>query len=99
MREAARWPRGTFEGEEATVAAPAKPGRTLEEIREAALELEAEERAELAQEMLASLGSAEVSSEFARELERRIREVETGAVKPIPWAQVRAELEDLARGR
>jgi len=73
-------------------------GRT-KEIIDQALQLDEKERALVAHEMLASLGSAEVSPDFARELERRIREVESGAVKPIPWSEVRAELENLARGR
>jgi hypothetical protein len=69
------------------------------EIIEQALELDEPERALIAREMLASLGSAEVSSEFAREIEKRIRDVDSGAVKPVPWSEVRAELENLARGR
>jgi len=73
-------------------------GRAKKIIDEA-LELDEKERALIAREMLASLGSAEVSSEFARELERRIQDIETGAVKPVPWSEVRSELENLARGR
>lgn len=61
------------------------------EILEAALRLAQVERAELAHELLATLGTAEVAPEFALELTRRIREVETGTVKPIPWSEVRAE--------
>lgn len=73
-------------------------GRT-KEIIDQALQLDERERAQIAHEMLASLGSAEVSSDFARELERRIQDLESGAVKPVPWSEVRAELENLARGR
>ncbi|MDB4982384.1 MAG: putative addiction module component [Myxococcales bacterium] len=69
------------------------------QIIDQALKLDEEERAEVAHEMLASLGSAEVSSNFARELERRIRDVDSGAVKPVSWSEVQAELEILARGR
>jgi putative addiction module component (TIGR02574 family) len=72
-------------------------GRAKKIIDEA-LELDDNERALIAREMLASLGSAEVSSEFARELERRIQDIETGAAKPVPWSEVRSELENLARG-
>jgi hypothetical protein len=69
------------------------------QIIDQALKLDEKERAEVAHEMLASLGSAEVSSDFARELERRIRDVDSGAVKPVSWSEVQAELEILARGR
>ncbi len=69
------------------------------QIIDEALKLDDDERAEVAHEMLASLGAAEVSPEFARELERRIAEVESGAVKPLSWSEVHAELEALARGR
>ncbi|MDZ4693703.1 MAG: addiction module protein [Deltaproteobacteria bacterium] len=69
------------------------------QIIDQALQLDEEDRAEVAHEMLASLGSAEVSPIFARELEKRIRDVESGAVKPVSWSEVQAELEILARGR
>jgi Putative addiction module component len=69
------------------------------QIIDQALELDEEERAEVAHEMLASLGSAKVSSDLAREPERRIRDVDSGAVKGVLWSEVRAELEILARGR
>lgn len=68
------------------------------EIIDQALELDERDRALVAHEMLASLGTAEVSPEFARELEQRMRDVDSGAVKPVPWSEVRAELEKLARG-
>jgi hypothetical protein len=68
-------------------------------IIEQALELDERDRALIAHEMLASLGSAEVSSEFAREIEKRISDVDSGAVTPVAWSEVRAELENLARGR
>ena len=69
------------------------------ELIDRALELDEQDRALIAHEMLASLGSAEVSPEFARELERRISDVDSGSVTPLPWSEVRAELESLARGR
>jgi hypothetical protein len=71
-------------------------GRTREIIDEA-LGLDEGERELIAHEMLASLGTAEVGSDFARELERRARDIETGMVKPVPWSEVRAEIEKLAR--
>jgi hypothetical protein len=69
------------------------------EIIEQALELDERDRALIAHEMLASLGAAEVSSDFAREIEQRMRDIDSGAVKPVPWSEVQAELENLARGR
>jgi putative addiction module component (TIGR02574 family) len=68
------------------------------QIIDQALKLDEKERAEVAHEILASLGSAEVSVDFARELERRIRDADSGAVKPVSWSEVQAELEVLARG-
>jgi hypothetical protein len=68
-------------------------------IIDQALALDERERALIAHEMLASLGSAEASSAFARELEQRVSDLDAGVVKPVPWSEVRAELENLARGR
>lgn len=33
-----------------------------------------------------------VKAAWAEEIERRVREIESGAFKTIPWEQVRAEL-------
>ena len=33
-----------------------------------------------------------VEATWAEEVERRVREIESGAVETIPWEQVRAEL-------
>lgn len=33
-----------------------------------------------------------VEAAWAEEVERRVREIESGAVRTIPWEQVRAEL-------
>lgn len=71
---------------------------TLLEIVEAeALKLTAGERAALARRLLASLDEdAEIEEAWAAEVERRIAEVESGAVRPLPMsealAQVRASL-------
>ena len=69
----------------------------LEILEAQALKLTASERAALAQRLLASLDEdAEIEEEWAAEIERRIAEVESGAVQVIPiteaLASVRAAL-------
>lgn len=69
----------------------------LEVLEALALELSASERAALAQRLLASLDEdAEIEEAWATEVERRLAEVESGAVKVIPLeealAQIRASL-------
>jgi putative addiction module component (TIGR02574 family) len=67
----------------------------VEELYRAATELSDNERAELAGLLIESLeGQTDdnVEAAWAEEVERRIREVDTGQVKTIPWEQVRAEL-------
>jgi putative addiction module component (TIGR02574 family) len=69
--------------------------RTLDEIYREAAELSDNERAELAGLLLGSLeGEPDpgVEAAWAEEVERRIRQVDSGEVKLIPWEQVRAEL-------
>jgi len=53
------------------------------------------ERAELAGMLIESLDGPpdeNVEATWAEEVERRVREIESGAVETIPWEQVRAEL-------
>ena len=74
--------------------------RTAEEVLSAALELEPGDRAKVASELLASLDDAEepdASRLWVAEIERRVREIDSGAVKLIPWPEVRARV--LARLR
>lgn len=75
-------------------------GRTLQELFREASELPENDRAELAGRLLESLeGPAEpdVEAAWAEEIERRIRQIDSGEVQTIPWEQVRAEL--FARSR
>jgi putative addiction module component (TIGR02574 family) len=70
----------------------------LERLEAQALALTPGERATLAQRLLASLDKdAEIEEAWAEEVERRIAEVESGAVRVIPIAEalasVRAALE------
>lgn len=69
----------------------------LEKLEADALKLTPDERATLAQRLLGSLeDDAEIQEAWAVEVERRIAEVESGAVQLIPIAealsQVRARL-------
>ena len=69
--------------------------RTLSEIFHEASELSDNERAELAGLLLDSLDGEpdrEVEAAWAEEIERRVRQIDSGEVKLIPWEQVRAEL-------
>ena len=74
--------------------------RPAKQVLEDALELDPEMRVEIAEELLASVDGADVDPAFARDLERRIREVESGAVKTVQWSDVKTRLESrLSRGR
>ena len=64
-------------------------------VSEEALALVPTERADLAATLLDSLDEQEdqdVEEAWAREIERRILEVESGSVKTIPWSEVRRRL-------
>jgi len=53
------------------------------------------ERAKFAQRLLESLEDVptpDVEAAWLEELERRVRDVETGAVTPIPWETARADI-------
>ena len=73
-------------------------------LREA-LTLPAEERADVAAELLASLDEApledpaEVEAAWAREIERRARRVMSGESTGEPWDEVRARLMQRLTGR
>jgi putative addiction module component (TIGR02574 family) len=67
----------------------------LRELYEAATELPAEDRAELAGMLLETLDGEPdpgVEAAWAEEVERRVRQVDAGEVEMIPWEQIRAEL-------
>ena len=70
---------------------------TVNDIRRAAMQLPAEEKARLAEELLSSLDTSEqieIDAEWTEEIERRIDEVDSGKVKTIPADQVFRELEE-----
>ena len=63
------------------------------DVLQAALRLSDEERAEIAAQILETLSpSPEDEPEMAAEIARRIAEMDSGAVKPIPWEDVRRRL-------
>ncbi len=64
-------------------------------ILEEALALPPDERADVAATLLDSLDEAEgeaVEQAWAEEIQRRIQEVESGAVKTIPWSEARRRI-------
>lgn len=69
--------------------------RELAELFEEASQLPEAERAELAGLLIESLEGepdAGVEAAWAEEIERRVRQIDSGEVKTIPWEEVRAKL-------
>lgn len=67
----------------------------FEVVESEALSLSPGERAALAQRLLESLDEdAEIEEAWAVEVERRIAEVESGAVQVIPMAEALAQVRD-----
>jgi putative addiction module component (TIGR02574 family) len=67
------------------------PGKLLEE----ALKLSPEARAALAASLLESLDEGVdegVEAAWAEEIAKRIHELESGAVMPIPWSEARRRI-------
>ncbi len=72
----------------------------VEELSARAKTLSAEDRARLVEELLDSLqgeSDTEVESAWDREIERRVAEIESGAVKLISAEEVHAEARRLIR--
>ena len=74
----------------------------VSELLKKALALPPAARAALAGSLLESLddtvdGSAE--EEWSREIARRIEELDSGKVKPIPWEEARRQISALRNGR
>ncbi len=73
-----------------------------ERVLEDALTLPPDERVDVAVALMDSLNEQEdegVEEAWAKEIERRIQEVESGAVKTIPWADVRRRLIQVVENR
>jgi putative addiction module component (TIGR02574 family) len=67
------------------------PGRLLEE----ALKLSPEARAALAASLLESLDEGvdeDAEAAWAEEIAKRIHELDSGAVTPIPWSEARRRI-------
>lgn len=74
---------------------------TLEEVLRIALALEAQDRADLAAAMIDSLDPAVehgAQGAWQSEIERRSKELESGATESLPWDVVRERLARAARG-
>jgi putative addiction module component (TIGR02574 family) len=77
---------------------PMKPA--VEEVVQKALELEEDERAEVASRLLDSLEQRDAASEAAwvSDLERRAAELESGGVKGVSWEELQQRLMRDRRG-
>jgi putative addiction module component (TIGR02574 family) len=74
----------------------------VSELLRKVLALPAEARAALAGSLLESLEDAvDVSAEeaWSQEIARRIEELDSGKVKPIPWAEARRQIAAILNGR
>ena len=74
----------------------------VSELLKKALALPAEARAALAGSLLESLEDtldASAEEEWSREIAKRISELNSGEVKPIPWSEARREISAILNGR
>ena len=74
----------------------------VSELLKKALALPPEARAALAGSLLESLDEnldASAEEEWNEEIARRIRELDSGKVKPIPWAEARRQVSAILNGR
>jgi putative addiction module component (TIGR02574 family) len=74
----------------------------VSELLKKALALPAEARAALAGSLLDSLDDtldASAEEEWSREIARRIAELDSGKVKPVPWADARRQISAILNGR
>lgn len=64
----------------------------LKKLLEQALQLPEEARAALAAELLESLeedGDEDAEAQWSQEIASRLREIDSGAVKAVPWSEAR----------
>ncbi len=74
----------------------------VSDLLKKALALPAEARAALAGSLLESLeDTVDASAEeaWSQEIARRIEELDSGKVKPIPWAEARRQISAILNGR
>jgi putative addiction module component (TIGR02574 family) len=70
-------------------------GETAEQLLKQALSLGESDRASLAGALIESLDSssdADAVAAWDAEIERRVRELESGSVETVPWSEVRQRL-------
>jgi putative addiction module component (TIGR02574 family) len=70
--------------------------KPAEKVLSGALTLDTRERAEIAAQLIASLDGEpdeDVEAAWAAEVDRRIREVEAGRAKLVPWDDVERRVE------
>ncbi|HYM75885.1 MAG TPA: addiction module protein [Candidatus Dormibacteraeota bacterium] len=74
----------------------------VSELLKKALSLPPEARAALAGSLLDSLEEtmdASAEEEWSREIARRIEELDSGKVKPVPWAEARRQISAILNAR
>jgi putative addiction module component (TIGR02574 family) len=74
----------------------------VSELLKKALALPPEARAALAGSLLESLDEtvdATAEAQWNEEIARRIQELDSGKVKPIPWAEARRQVSAILNGR
>ena len=74
----------------------------VSELLKKALALPSEARAALAGSLLESLDETidpSAEEQWSNEIARRIEELDSGKVKPIPWAEARRQISAILNGR
>jgi putative addiction module component (TIGR02574 family) len=74
----------------------------VSELLKKALALPSEARAALAGSLLESLDETvdpSAEEEWSKEIARRVEELDSGKVKPIPWAEARRQISAILNGR
>jgi putative addiction module component (TIGR02574 family) len=75
---------------------------SISNLLKQALALPPEARAALAGSLLESLDDTvdeSAEDEWRQEIARRIAELDSGKVKPVPWAEARRQISSLLHGR
>ena len=73
----------------------------MKKITDEALKMPPEERATLAECLISSLDNTDeigVEASWQEEIQSRLKDLNSGKVKTIPWAEVQKQLRDHARG-
>ncbi len=76
--------------------------RPAKEILNAVIKLPERDRLLIVEELLASLEPADdqdVDAAWAKEVDRRSRQIKQGIVRPIPWEEVKSQARKRIRGR